>query len=141
MFSMIFKDTFLIYLGRAKEPNWKRERIAGHHPVKLGKKWYAKQYIFKASTCNCKYVQDKHTTRKHYADEKRGFKDTGELANIFIQETTQRTCEVHSEMACMQMHEFFIYLYCHDFRKINGRIKIFEKCTSGVVPHSRGARR
>jgi hypothetical protein len=30
---------------------------------------------------------------------------------------------------------FFLYLFCHDFRKINGRIKIFEKCTSGVVPH------
>jgi hypothetical protein len=29
----------------------------------------------------------------------------------------------------------FLYLFCHDFRKINGRIKIFEKCTSGVVPH------
>jgi hypothetical protein len=28
----------------------------------------------------------------------------------------------------------FIYLFCHDFRKINSRIKIFEKCTSGVVP-------
>jgi hypothetical protein len=29
----------------------------------------------------------------------------------------------------------FLYLICHDFRKINGRIKIFEKCTSGAVPH------
>jgi hypothetical protein len=29
----------------------------------------------------------------------------------------------------------FIYLVCHDFRKINCRIKIFEKCTSGVVLH------
>jgi hypothetical protein len=36
--------------------------------------------------------------------------------------------------------EFFIYLFCHNFQKINGRIKIFEKCTSGVVPH-RGVRR
>jgi hypothetical protein len=32
-------------------------------------------------------------------------------------------------------HEFFyIYLFIHDFRKIYGPIKIFEKCTSGVVP-------
>jgi hypothetical protein len=29
----------------------------------------------------------------------------------------------------------FLYLFCHDFRKINGRIKIFEKCTSAAVPH------
>jgi hypothetical protein len=29
----------------------------------------------------------------------------------------------------------FVYLICHDFRKINGRIKIFEKCTSGAAPH------
>jgi hypothetical protein len=29
----------------------------------------------------------------------------------------------------------FLYLICHDFRKINGRIKISEKGTSGVVPH------
>jgi hypothetical protein len=28
----------------------------------------------------------------------------------------------------------FLYLICHDFRKINGRIKIFEKCTSGASP-------
>jgi hypothetical protein len=39
------------------------------------------------------------------------------------------------------------YLFYHDFQKINGRIKIFEKYTSGVVPHGgrsscrRGARR
>jgi hypothetical protein len=33
--------------------------------------------------------------------------------------------------------EFFIYLFCHDFQKINGRIKIFEKCTSGAVPTPR----
>jgi hypothetical protein len=32
-------------------------------------------------------------------------------------------------------HIIFLYLICHDFRKINGRIKIFEKCTSGVVAH------
>jgi hypothetical protein len=32
----------------------------------------------------------------------------------------------------MFLTEFF-YLICHDFRKINGRIKIFDKCTSGVV--------
>jgi hypothetical protein len=31
--------------------------------------------------------------------------------------------------------EFFIYLICHDFRKINGRTKIFEECTSDAVPH------
>jgi hypothetical protein len=31
--------------------------------------------------------------------------------------------------------EFFLYLFCLDFRKINGRIKNFEKYTSGVVPH------
>jgi hypothetical protein len=31
---------------------------------------------------------------------------------------------------------FFIYLICHDFQKINGQIKIFDKCTYGVVPHS-----
>jgi hypothetical protein len=31
--------------------------------------------------------------------------------------------------------EFFLYLLCHDFRKINGRIKIFEKCTSDTVPY------
>jgi hypothetical protein len=31
--------------------------------------------------------------------------------------------------------EFFIYLICHDFRKINGRTKIFEKYTSGAVAH------
>jgi hypothetical protein len=29
---------------------------------------------------------------------------------------------------------FFIYLICHDFRKINGRTKIFKKCISGAVP-------
>jgi hypothetical protein len=29
----------------------------------------------------------------------------------------------------------FLYLFCYDFRKINGRIKIFEKCTSGAVSH------
>jgi hypothetical protein len=29
----------------------------------------------------------------------------------------------------------FLHLFCHDFRKINGRIKIFKKCTSGAVPH------
>jgi hypothetical protein len=29
----------------------------------------------------------------------------------------------------------FLYLFCDDFQKINGRIKIFEKCTSSVVPH------
>jgi hypothetical protein len=29
----------------------------------------------------------------------------------------------------------YIYLICHDFRKINGRIKIFDKCTSGAVAH------
>jgi hypothetical protein len=45
------------------------------------------------------------------------------------------------------LHENFLYLFCHDFRKINDRIKIFAKCTSGVVPHGgrsfcrRGARR
>jgi hypothetical protein len=38
------------------------------------------------------------------------------------------------------IHPFdFLYLFCHDFRKINGRIKIFEKCTSSVdyaaAPH------
>jgi hypothetical protein len=27
---------------------------------------------------------------------------------------------------------FFLYLIYHDFRKINGRIKIFEKCTSAA---------
>jgi hypothetical protein len=31
---------------------------------------------------------------------------------------------------------FFIYLICHDFRKIIGRIKIFDKCTSDAVAHS-----
>jgi hypothetical protein len=30
---------------------------------------------------------------------------------------------------------FFIYLICHDFRKIIGRIKIFDKCTSDAVAH------
>jgi hypothetical protein len=30
---------------------------------------------------------------------------------------------------------FYIYLICHDFRKINGRIKIFEKCTPVAAPH------
>jgi hypothetical protein len=29
----------------------------------------------------------------------------------------------------------FVYLICYDFRKINGRIKIFEKCTTGAAPH------
>jgi hypothetical protein len=33
----------------------------------------------------------------------------------------------------------FLYLFRHDFRKINGRIKIFEKCTSGAAPY--GGRR
>jgi hypothetical protein len=32
----------------------------------------------------------------------------------------------------------FLYLFCLDFRKINGRIKNFEKCTSVVVPHGGG---
>jgi hypothetical protein len=32
-------------------------------------------------------------------------------------------------------YDFLINLFCCDFQKINGRIKIFEKCTSGVVPH------
>jgi hypothetical protein len=32
-------------------------------------------------------------------------------------------------------NQIFLYLICHDFRKIKGRIKIFEKCTSGAVPH------
>jgi hypothetical protein len=40
---------------------------------------------------------------------------------------------------CQHLEEtdlrIFLYLICHDFRKINGRIKIFEKCTSGAVPH------
>jgi hypothetical protein len=31
--------------------------------------------------------------------------------------------------------KFFYIYFCHNFRKINGRIKIFEKCTSGAVPH------
>jgi hypothetical protein len=31
--------------------------------------------------------------------------------------------------------EFFIYLICYDFRKIKGRFKIFDKCTSGVVAY------
>jgi hypothetical protein len=31
--------------------------------------------------------------------------------------------------------EFFLYLICQDFRKINGRIKIFDKCTFGAIPH------
>jgi hypothetical protein len=35
----------------------------------------------------------------------------------------------------MQIREFFIYLICHDFQKINGQIKILDKCTSGVVPY------
>jgi hypothetical protein len=30
---------------------------------------------------------------------------------------------------------FYIYLICHDFRNINGRIKIFDKCTSCAVAH------
>jgi hypothetical protein len=30
---------------------------------------------------------------------------------------------------------FILYLFCSDFRKINGRIKFFKKCTSDVVPH------
>jgi hypothetical protein len=30
---------------------------------------------------------------------------------------------------------FFIYLIYHNFRKINGRIKIFDKCTFGAVAH------
>jgi hypothetical protein len=29
----------------------------------------------------------------------------------------------------------FLYLICHDFWKINGRIKIFDKCTAGAVPY------
>jgi hypothetical protein len=29
----------------------------------------------------------------------------------------------------------FLYLFWLDFRKINGRIKFFEKFTSGAVPH------
>jgi hypothetical protein len=33
-----------------------------------------------------------------------------------------------------QVDEFFLYLFCHDFRKIKGRIKNFEKNTSGAVP-------
>jgi hypothetical protein len=32
----------------------------------------------------------------------------------------------------------FLYLICHDFRKINGRSKIFDKCTSGAVTHGGG---
>jgi hypothetical protein len=34
-----------------------------------------------------------------------------------------------------QEADFFIYLICCDFRKIIGRIKIFDKCTSDVVAH------
>jgi hypothetical protein len=37
--------------------------------------------------------------------------------------------------------EFFIYLICHDFRKIIGRIKILEKYTSGTVAHGAWPRR
>jgi hypothetical protein len=33
------------------------------------------------------------------------------------------------------MCRIFLYLICHDFRKINGRIKIFDKCIFGVVAH------
>jgi hypothetical protein len=36
---------------------------------------------------------------------------------------------------CDSVHRIFLYLICHDFRKIFGRTKIFDKCTSGVVPH------
>jgi hypothetical protein len=38
------------------------------------------------------------------------------------------------------LHNIFLYIYfvmIYDFRKINGRIKIFEKCTSDVVPPRR----
>jgi hypothetical protein len=35
-----------------------------------------------------------------------------------------------------QERKLFLYLICHDFRKINDGIKIFDKCTSGVVPQS-----
>jgi hypothetical protein len=31
--------------------------------------------------------------------------------------------------------KFFIYLFCFDFRKINGRTKNFEKYASGAIPH------
>jgi hypothetical protein len=34
-----------------------------------------------------------------------------------------------------QTKTIFLYLICHDFRKIIGRIKIFEKCTSDAVAH------
>jgi hypothetical protein len=33
--------------------------------------------------------------------------------------------------------EIFLYLISHDFQKINGRIKIFEKCTSTVLHSGR----
>jgi hypothetical protein len=29
----------------------------------------------------------------------------------------------------------FLYLICHDFQKIIGRIKFFDKCTSDAVAH------
>jgi hypothetical protein len=31
--------------------------------------------------------------------------------------------------------QIFLYLICHDFRKIIGRIKIFKKCTSDAAAH------
>jgi hypothetical protein len=35
----------------------------------------------------------------------------------------------------VSLTRIFLYLFCHYFPKINGRIKIFEKCTFGTVPH------
>jgi hypothetical protein len=34
-----------------------------------------------------------------------------------------------------KLESFFLNLICHDFGKIVGRIKIFDKCTSDIVAH------
>jgi hypothetical protein len=41
--------------------------------------------------------------------------------------------EAQGPMCYVYTCGFFLYLFFHDFWKINGRIKNFEKCTSGAV--------
>jgi hypothetical protein len=56
------------------------------------------------------------------------------LGQIFV------FCDTHS-VRVRRSGIFFIYLICHDFRKIIGRIKILEKYTSGTVAHGAWPRR
>jgi hypothetical protein len=41
----------------------------------------------------------------------------------------------YSLLPTQLLREIFLYLICHDFRKLIGRIKILEKYTSGDVAH------